>query len=49
MNSIDTYTKKWFTWKEKIAATINHNAKELDRQPQNMTHKSNHDDIQEAR
>lgn len=49
MNSIDTYKKKWFTWKEKIAPTINHKAKELDRQPQNITHKSNHDDIQEAR
>lgn len=45
MNSIDTKKKR----EEKIAATINHNAKELDRQPQNMTHKSNHDDIQEAR
>lgn len=45
MNSIDTKKKR----EEKIAATINHNAKELDRQQQNMTHKSNHDDIQEAR
>lgn len=44
-----TLKKKLFTWKEKIAATINHNAKELDRQQQNMTHKSSHDDIQEAR